>query len=138
LGLRLTRGIKALQSNPPRASANCHPIGRLSSNILERAAKPVLHTMITEKDHPMLNRRALFTTIGAICGAVPVLALSACKARSATQQALLDDALVIYRIGRSPERFVYQIDVGALPPDRARAHIAQIKTDILQRRIPTA
>lgn len=35
----------------------------------------------------------------------------------------MEDALVIYRISRAPERRIFYIDVGTLPPAKAEAHI---------------
>jgi hypothetical protein len=52
------------------------------------------------------------------------------------QKELLEDAIIIYRIQRAPERRIFYIDVGNMPPERAKRHIEAIKTDIHQRRIP--
>lgn len=52
------------------------------------------------------------------------------------QKELLEDSIIIYRVQRAPERRVFYIDVGNMPPVRARAHIEQIKNEIHQRRIP--
>ncbi len=52
------------------------------------------------------------------------------------QKELLEDAIIIYRVQRAPERRIFYIDVGNMPPVRARAHIEQIKNEIHQRRIP--
>jgi hypothetical protein len=81
----------------------------------------------------MKTRRAIFSSIGAIIGAVaiPTLALPIRKSKLELQQELLDDAAVVYRIGRAPDRRIFHIDVGSLPPAHARARIAQIKNDII-------
>jgi intein/homing endonuclease len=50
---------------------------------------------------------------------------------------LLEDAVIIYRIVRAPERRVFMIDVGNMPPQRARAYLESVKTEIRQKRIPS-
>ena len=52
------------------------------------------------------------------------------------QKELLEDAIIIYRIHRAPERRIFYIDVGSMPPHRANAYIERIKNEIQQRRIP--
>jgi hypothetical protein len=52
------------------------------------------------------------------------------------QKELLEDAIIIYRVQRAPERRIFYIDVGTMPPERAKRHIEMIKNDIHQRRIP--
>lgn len=52
------------------------------------------------------------------------------------QRELIEDAVLIYRVQRAPERRIFYIDTGAMPPPRAKAHIEQIKNEIHQRRIP--
>lgn len=52
------------------------------------------------------------------------------------QKELLEDSIIIYRVQRAPERRIFYIDVGTMPPLRAKAHIEQIKNEIHQRRIP--
>lgn len=52
------------------------------------------------------------------------------------QKELLEDSIIIYRVQRAPERRIFYIDVGTMPPMRAKAHIEQIKNEIHQRRIP--
>lgn len=53
------------------------------------------------------------------------------------QKELLEDAIIIYRVQRAPERRIFYIDVGSMPPERAKRHIEAIKNDIHQRRIPS-
>ena len=53
------------------------------------------------------------------------------------QKELLEDSIIIYRVQRAPERRVFYIDVGSMPPARAKAHITAIKNEIHQRRIPS-
>jgi hypothetical protein len=52
------------------------------------------------------------------------------------QKELLEDSIIIYRVQRAPERRIFYIDVGTMPPERAKRHIEMIKNDIHQRRIP--
>jgi len=51
------------------------------------------------------------------------------------QYQLLEDALVIYRIVRAPERRVFYIDIGDQPSKKAKAYMNQIKRDMKQRQI---
>jgi hypothetical protein len=57
--------------------------------------------------------------------------------RAQKQKELLEDAIIIYRIQRAPERRVFYIDVGKMPPQRVKAYLEQIKNDMRQRKIPT-
>jgi hypothetical protein len=57
--------------------------------------------------------------------------------RAQKQKELLEDAIIIYRIQRAPERRVFYIDVGKMPPQRVKMHLEQIKNEIRQRKIPT-
>lgn len=49
---------------------------------------------------------------------------------------LLEDSVIIYRIVRAPERRVFFIDVGNMPPQRIKAYLESIKTEMKQKRIP--
>jgi hypothetical protein len=53
------------------------------------------------------------------------------------QKELLEDAIIIYRIQRAPERRMFKIDVGNMPPHMAMAFVDRVKNEISQRRIPT-
>jgi len=53
------------------------------------------------------------------------------------QKELLEDAVIIYRIQRAPERRIFKIDVGNMPTHMAMAYVDRIKNEIHQRRIPT-
>jgi hypothetical protein len=53
------------------------------------------------------------------------------------QKELLEDAIIIYRVQRAPERRVFKIDVGNMPSHLAMAFVERIKNEIWQRRIPT-
>lgn len=64
--------------------------------------------------------------------------LSALQAAFADYQKLtmLENSAIIYRIVRAPERRVFYIDVGNMPPQRVKQYLDQIKNDIRQKRIP--
>jgi hypothetical protein len=52
------------------------------------------------------------------------------------QKELLEDAVVIYRIVRAPERRIFYIDVGQMPPHKASAYLEKVKNEMHQKRIP--
>ena len=54
------------------------------------------------------------------------------------QKELLEDAIIIYRTQRAPERRVFYIDVGNMPSHLAMQFVERVKTEIHQRRIPSA
>jgi hypothetical protein len=54
------------------------------------------------------------------------------------QKELLEDAIIIYRIQRAPERRVFYVDVGNMPQHMAMAFVEQVKNEIHQRRIPSS
>lgn len=58
--------------------------------------------------------------------------------RAQKQKELLEDAILIYRIQRAPERRVFYIDVGKMPPQRVKSYLEGIKNEIRQRKIPTS
>ena len=53
------------------------------------------------------------------------------------QKELLEDAVLIYRVQRAPERRVFKIDVGNMPSHMAMSFVERIKNEIHQRRIPS-
>ena len=53
------------------------------------------------------------------------------------QKELLEDAILIYRVQRAPERRVFKIDVGNMPSHMAMQFVNRIKDEIHQRRIPS-
>jgi len=53
------------------------------------------------------------------------------------QKELIEDAVIIYRVQRAPERRIFKIDVGSMVPHMAMAYVERIKNEIHQRRIPT-
>ena len=54
------------------------------------------------------------------------------------QKELLEDAIIIYRVQRAPERRVFYVDVGNMPSHLAMNFVERVKTEIHQRRIPSA
>jgi hypothetical protein len=48
---------------------------------------------------------------------------------------LMEDAMVVYRLTRAPERRVFYIDVGQLPPFKAEAFMDRIKDQFRKRKI---
>lgn len=54
------------------------------------------------------------------------------------QKELLEDAVIIYRVQRAPERRVFYIDVGSMPSHLAMSFVERVKNEIHQRRIPSA
>ena len=53
------------------------------------------------------------------------------------QKELLEDAILIYRIQRAPERRIFYIDVGNMPSHLAMGYVERVKNEIHQRRIPS-
>jgi hypothetical protein len=52
------------------------------------------------------------------------------------QLAMIEDAVIIYRIVRAPERRVFYVDTGNMPPQRVKQYLEQIKNEIRQKRAP--
>jgi hypothetical protein len=53
------------------------------------------------------------------------------------QKELLEDAILIYRVQRAPERRIFKIDVGNMPSHMAMQFVERVKNEMHQRRIPT-
>ena len=53
------------------------------------------------------------------------------------QKELLEDAILIYRVHRAPERRVFFIDVGTMPPNKASQYLERIRYEVQQKRIPS-
>jgi len=53
------------------------------------------------------------------------------------QKELIEDAIIIYRVQRAPERRIFKIDVGNMPTHMAMASVYGSKNDFSQPRIPT-
>lgn len=54
------------------------------------------------------------------------------------QKELLEDAIIIYRIQRAPERRIFYVDVGNMPSHLAMSFVERVKQEVNQRRIPSA
>lgn len=52
------------------------------------------------------------------------------------QKSMLEDAMLIYRIHRAPERRVFFIDVGNMPPAKAQQYLERVRYEVQQKRIP--
>lgn len=52
------------------------------------------------------------------------------------QKELLEDAIIIYRVHRAPERRVFMIDVGNMPPHKAQQYLERVRYEVQQKRIP--
>ena len=57
--------------------------------------------------------------------------------RTFRQKQLLEDAIVIYRISRAPERRAFYIDTSGMSPNRIQQYLEAVKNDINQKRIPS-
>lgn len=57
--------------------------------------------------------------------------------KSYKQKELIEDAILIYRIQRAPQRRIFYVDVGDLPESKAMAFVEQVKNSVSQRRIPS-
>lgn len=53
------------------------------------------------------------------------------------QKELLEDSILIYRVHRAPERRVFFIDVGTMPPNKASQYLERIRYEVQQKRIPS-
>lgn len=58
--------------------------------------------------------------------------------RAQKQKELLEDAIIIYRIQRAPERRAFYVDVGKMPPQRVKGYLEQMKNEMRQKKIPTS
>jgi len=57
--------------------------------------------------------------------------------RAFKQKELIEDSIIIYRVQRAPERRVFYIDVGKMPPQRVKQYLEGIKNEIKQKKVPT-
>jgi len=55
----------------------------------------------------------------------------------AHQLRLMEDAMLVYRLSRAPERRVFYIDVGQLPPFKAEAFMEKMKDQFRKKKIST-
>lgn len=71
-----------------------------------------------------MNRRQILTGAVSVAGASAV-SLGLGTAASASLEAQ-EDAVVIYRCIRLPDRHVFSIDTGTMPPEQAQAYIREV------------
>lgn len=48
--------------------------------------------------------------------------------RAYRQLSMIEDSIVIYRLARAPERLVFNVDVGNMPPPKAEAYLRKLMT----------
>ena len=53
------------------------------------------------------------------------------------QKELLEDAILIYRVHRAPERRMFFIDVGTMPPAKSQQFLERVRYEVQQKRIPS-
>lgn len=53
------------------------------------------------------------------------------------QKELLEDAILIYRVHRAPERRVFFINTGDMPPNMAQQYLEHVKLEVQQKRVPS-
>jgi hypothetical protein len=56
----------------------------------------------------------------------------------AHQLRLMEDAMMVYRLTRAPERRIFYIDVGQLPPFKAEAFVDRMKDQFRKKKVQTA
>lgn len=56
--------------------------------------------------------------------------------KSFKQKELLEDAVIIYRVQRSPERLVFKVDTGDMNPKKSQIYLDQFAKNIRQKRTP--
>lgn len=54
--------------------------------------------------------------------------------RSYRQLSLLEDSIIIYRLVRAPERLVFNVDVGTMPPPKAEAYLRKLMQNYWSKR----
>lgn len=54
--------------------------------------------------------------------------------RAYRQLSLIEDSIVIYRLVRAPERLVFNVDVGNMPPPKAEAYLRKLMTQYWSKR----
>ena len=55
----------------------------------------------------------------------------------AHQLRLMEDAMLVYRLSRAPERRIFYIDVGQLPPFKAEAFVERLKDQFRKKKVAT-
>ena len=111
--------VRGMVGNAPQGAGNRYTTedGELSVN-----AENVIHLSLSEgldQNYPFGN--SLLETVFKVY----------------KQKELLEDAIIIYRVQRAPERRVFYVDVGNMPSHLAMQFVERVKTEIHQRRIPS-
>ena len=116
----LTGGVRGMVGNNPTNNGNRW---QNEENEITVDAKHVVHLSLSEgldKNYPFGN--SLLETVFKVY----------------KQKELLEDAIIIYRVQRAPERRVFYVDVGNMPSHLAMQFVERVKTEIHHRRIPSA
>ena len=114
-----TGGVRGMVGNAPQMSGSRYSIedGEVAID-----AKHVVHLSLSEGlDNNFPFGNSLLETIFKVY----------------KQKELLEDAIIIYRVQRAPERRVFYVDVGNMPSHLAMQFVERVKTEIHQRRIPS-
>ena len=61
-----------------------------------------------------------------------------CVVKAFKQLGMLEDSVVIYRVVRAPERRVFYIDTGNMPPHKVKQYLEGVKNEVRQKRIPNS
>ena len=117
----LTGGVRGMvgQPNNPNSTTNRF---NLNNDEVSIDAEHIVHISLSEgldNNYPFGN--SLLETIFKVY----------------KQKELLEDAIIIYRVQRAPERRVFYVDVGNMPSHLAMQFVERVKTEIHQRRIPS-
>ena len=116
-------GINPTVSHAPYAASGSTAVNRLRSNQETLVdATHVVHIAITD------GMDAAWPFGNSVLDAV---------FKTYKQKELLEDSIIIYRVQRAPERRVFYIDVGDMPPHLATQHLDKVKKEIHQRRVPS-
>ncbi len=116
----LTGGVRGMVGQSPEQTGS-----RFSTNLKEIAvnAEHVIHLSLSEGlDNNFPFGNSLLESIFKVY----------------KQKELLEDAIIIYRVQRAPERRVFYVDVGNMPSHLAMQFVERVKTEIHQRRIPSS
>jgi DNA-directed RNA polymerase subunit K/omega len=116
----LTGGVRGMVGMSPEQSGS-----RFTTNLKEIAvnAEHVIHLSLSEGlDNNFPFGNSLLESIFKVY----------------KQKELLEDAIIIYRVQRAPERRVFYVDVGNMPSHLAMQFVERVKTEIHQRRIPSS
>tara|TARA_B110000503_G_scaffold122932_1_gene188053 strand:+ start:4562 stop:6310 length:1749 start_codon:yes stop_codon:yes gene_type:complete len=115
-----TGGVRGMIGNAPQQSGNRF---NLEDGEVAIDAEHILHLSLSEGlDNNFPFGNSLLETIFKVY----------------KQKELLEDAIIIYRVQRAPERRVFYVDVGNMPSHLAMQFVERVKTEIHQRRIPSS